>query len=115
MWNQMGGRSKKKRKRRATGAMAAGRTKGAMAARRAREQSAEERVEGWIRQGEEETGGEEDEHGRREGTDGLGREREGIWKEVVALACIAQSARQGKLEGLTGGRGSPDESVPVCS
>ena len=45
-----------------------------------REQSAEGRVEGWIRQGEEETG-EEDGHGRREGTDGQGREREGIESE----------------------------------
>ena len=40
-----------------------------------REQSAEERVDGWIRQGEEETRGEEDEHGRREGTDGQGRSK----------------------------------------
>ena len=46
-----------------------------------REQSAEERVEGWIWQGEEETRGGEDEHGRREGTDGQGREREGIESE----------------------------------
>ena len=44
-------------------------------------QSAEERVEGWIRQGEEETGCEEDKHGGREGTDGQGREGETIESE----------------------------------
>ena len=43
-----------------------------------REQLAETRVEGWIRQGEEETGGEEDEHREREGNGGQGREGEMI-------------------------------------
>ena len=41
-----------------------------------REQLAEERVEGLIRQGEEETGGEEDEHRGREGNGGQRREGE---------------------------------------
>ena len=41
-----------------------------------REQLAETRVEGWFWQGEEETGGEEDEHREREGNGRQGREEE---------------------------------------
>ena len=44
-----------------------------------REQSAEERVEGWIRQGEEETRGEEDEHGRQAGKKGEGTSELEFW------------------------------------
>ena len=46
-----------------------------------REQLAETRVEGWVWQGEEETGGEEDEHREREGNGRQGREEEIIESE----------------------------------
>ena len=72
------------------------------------EQSAEEKVEGWIRQGKEETGGEEDGHERREGIESendTGREDWGSSLQQERVGDIRQERRErGRVNRNLGGQ-----------